>query len=145
MILLFNIEYRTNWGEEVRVSGSIPELGNEHPDKAFAATDHRRYPLDCGSKHCNAGRRTCPIQLPYLPRRPAYTCRVEQPAPYALPFRNFQENVPDTGLLEKPAGAAVFLYFRLYGISSGTPRTQRRTQRTQEGAADKGIRALHRQ
>ena len=35
MILLFNIEYRTNWGEEVRVSGSIPELGNEHPDKAL--------------------------------------------------------------------------------------------------------------
>ena len=35
MILLFNIEYRTNWGEEVRVSGSIPELGNEHPDQAL--------------------------------------------------------------------------------------------------------------
>ena len=35
MTLSFNIEYRTNWGEEVRVSGSIPELGNEHPDKAL--------------------------------------------------------------------------------------------------------------
>ena len=31
----FIIQYRVqnNWGEEVRVSGSIPELGNEHPDK----------------------------------------------------------------------------------------------------------------
>ena len=34
MILLFNIEYRTSWGEEVKISGSIPELGNNHPDKA---------------------------------------------------------------------------------------------------------------
>ena len=35
MTLSFNIEYRTNWGEEVRVSGSIPELGNGHPSEAF--------------------------------------------------------------------------------------------------------------
>ena len=34
MTLLFNIEYRTSWGEEVRVLGSIPELGNNRPDKA---------------------------------------------------------------------------------------------------------------
>ena len=25
MILSFNIEYRTNWGEEVRISGLFPE------------------------------------------------------------------------------------------------------------------------
>lgn len=35
MTLLFNIEYRTNWGEGVRVLGSIPELGNNQPDKAI--------------------------------------------------------------------------------------------------------------
>lgn len=34
MILSFNIEYRTSWGEEVRVTGSIPELGNNQSDKA---------------------------------------------------------------------------------------------------------------
>ena len=34
MTLIFNIEYRTSWGEEVRVLGSIPELGNDQPDKA---------------------------------------------------------------------------------------------------------------
>lgn len=28
MILSFNIEYRTNWGEEVRVTGNLPELGD---------------------------------------------------------------------------------------------------------------------
>ena len=28
MILSFHIEYRTNWGEEVRILGSVPELGN---------------------------------------------------------------------------------------------------------------------
>ena len=35
MILSFNIEYHTNWGEEVRVSGSIPELGNNQLEKAI--------------------------------------------------------------------------------------------------------------
>ena len=28
MTVSFNIEYRTNWGEEVRITGSAPELGN---------------------------------------------------------------------------------------------------------------------
>ena len=32
MTLIFNIEYRTSWGEEVKVLGSIPELGNNQPD-----------------------------------------------------------------------------------------------------------------
>lgn len=35
MIVSFNIEYRTSWGEEVRLTGSTPELGNENPDKAI--------------------------------------------------------------------------------------------------------------
>lgn len=35
MVLSFNIEYRTNWGEEVRVSGSSPELGNGNPNQAI--------------------------------------------------------------------------------------------------------------
>ncbi|MBQ5819414.1 MAG: hypothetical protein IIW32_06110, partial [Bacteroides sp.] len=34
MTLIFNIEYRTNWGEEVRVLGNIPELGNSNPEQA---------------------------------------------------------------------------------------------------------------
>ena len=32
MIVSFNIEYRTSWGEEVRVTGSIPELGEDNPE-----------------------------------------------------------------------------------------------------------------
>lgn len=36
MIVSFHIEYRTNWGEEVRVLGSIPELGNGDPLKALS-------------------------------------------------------------------------------------------------------------
>lgn len=35
MIISFNIEYRTNWGEEVRVTGSIPELGLNDMAKAI--------------------------------------------------------------------------------------------------------------
>ncbi len=35
MTLSFHIEYRTNWGEEVRVSGSIPELGQNQIDQAI--------------------------------------------------------------------------------------------------------------
>ena len=34
MILSFHIEYRTSWGEEVRVLGSITELGSNQPGKA---------------------------------------------------------------------------------------------------------------
>ncbi|MDR0961944.1 MAG: 4-alpha-glucanotransferase [Mediterranea sp.] len=34
MILDFHIEYFTRWSEEVRVSGNLPELGNNLPDKA---------------------------------------------------------------------------------------------------------------
>ena len=35
MIVSFHIEYRTNWGEEVRVLGSISELGNNISEKAI--------------------------------------------------------------------------------------------------------------
>ena len=35
MIVSFNIEYRTNWGEEVRISGSLPELGNENSERSI--------------------------------------------------------------------------------------------------------------
>ncbi len=34
MILSFHIEYRTNWGEEVRILGSVPELGNWEEEQA---------------------------------------------------------------------------------------------------------------
>jgi len=35
MKLIFNIEYRTHWGEEVRVLGSVPELGDLHIEQAL--------------------------------------------------------------------------------------------------------------
>ena len=35
MIVSFSIEYRTNWGEEVRVCGSIPQLGNNDLTRAL--------------------------------------------------------------------------------------------------------------
>lgn len=38
MILSFHIEYRTSWEEEVRILGSIPELGNNQSDKAISLT-----------------------------------------------------------------------------------------------------------
>ncbi|MBR4381631.1 MAG: 4-alpha-glucanotransferase [Bacteroidaceae bacterium] len=36
MKLKFNIEYRTHWGEEVRVVGNMPELGNDSIEQAVA-------------------------------------------------------------------------------------------------------------
>lgn len=36
MIVSFHIEYRTSWGEEVRIVGSVPELGSNDPDKAIS-------------------------------------------------------------------------------------------------------------
>ena len=38
MRLRFNIEYRTQWGEEVRVVGNMPELGNDNLEQAVALT-----------------------------------------------------------------------------------------------------------
>ena len=35
MYISFNIEYRTNWGEEVRIVGDIPELGNQQNEKSL--------------------------------------------------------------------------------------------------------------
>ena len=36
MTLSFNIEYRTNWGEEVKVQGSVQELGMNDAEKAVS-------------------------------------------------------------------------------------------------------------
>lgn len=38
MIVTFHIEYRTSWGEEVRILGSVPELGKNNPEQAVALT-----------------------------------------------------------------------------------------------------------
>ncbi|NDV59280.1 4-alpha-glucanotransferase [Bacteroides sp. 519] len=38
MTVSFHIEYRTSWGEEVRLLGSIPELGNNIPQNAIPLT-----------------------------------------------------------------------------------------------------------
>lgn len=35
MIISFHIEYRTDWGEEIRVLGSIPELGSTNTSRAL--------------------------------------------------------------------------------------------------------------
>lgn len=35
IVLKFNIEYKTRWGEELCILGSIPELGNMNENKAF--------------------------------------------------------------------------------------------------------------
>ena len=35
MLISFNIEYRTNWGEEVRIVGDIPELGDQQLEYAI--------------------------------------------------------------------------------------------------------------
>ena len=43
MTLIFNIEYRTSWGEEVRVLGSIPELGNNQPDKDIHLVMNKKF------------------------------------------------------------------------------------------------------
>lgn len=38
MTLSFNIEYRTSWGEEIRVLGSVPELGGNRMEDAVSLT-----------------------------------------------------------------------------------------------------------
>ena len=46
MIVTFHIEYRTSWGEEVRILGSVPELGENNPEQAVALTHSRRHSLE---------------------------------------------------------------------------------------------------
>ena len=54
MILSFHIEYRTSWGEEVRVLGSILELGNNQPGKAVPFTNSGWHSLDFRCGHSSA-------------------------------------------------------------------------------------------
>ena len=88
MILSFHIEYRTSWGEEVRVLGSIPELGNNQPGKAvpLQTVDGIHWTLDADiqAPENGIGRRSYRIQLSHLSRRQRYTYGVEQPSPHAL-------------------------------------------------------------
>ena len=119
MTLIFNIEYRTSWGEEVRVLGSIPELGNNQPNKAtpLHTVDGIHWTAD----------------------------RVEQPATHPARCRQSEESLPHRRLLEESARAAVFLYIRFHRIPAGASRTQCRPEKLQKGVADKGVRPLHRQ
>lgn len=56
MIVTFHIEYRTSWGEEVRILGSVPELGKNNPEQAVALTTvdafigAMKYPFNCRPK-----------------------------------------------------------------------------------------------
>ncbi len=144
MTLIFNIEYRTSWGEEVRVSGSIPELGNEHPDQAspLHTVDGIHWTAEVGIALPETDvSNTATISS----RRPNHTRRVEQPATHLHLSGTSEESLPHTGLLEKSARTAVFLYFRLsqnlcWHIANAAP-----PQRPQERAVDKGVFPLHRQ
>ena len=72
MTLIFNIEYRTSWGEEVRVLGSIPELGNNQPNKATPA-------------HCRTaftGPRKWISRFPVMEASNTVTTSIEMAEPY---------------------------------------------------------------
>jgi hypothetical protein len=144
MTLIFNIEYRTSWGEEVRVLGSIPELGNNQPNKAtpLHTVDGIHWTAEVDIQiPCNGNV----IQLPHLSRWQNHTDRVEQPAAHPARCRQSEESLPHRRLLEESARAAVFLYIRFHRIPAGASRTQCRPEKLQKGVADKGVRPLHRQ
>ena len=65
MIVTFHIEYRTSWGEEVRILGSVPELGKNNPEQAVALTTVDG--IHWSNEISIAGRRGCRIQLSHIP------------------------------------------------------------------------------
>lgn len=145
MTLIFNIEYRTSWGEEVRVLGSIPELGNNQPNKAtpLHTVDGIHWTAEVDiqipgngsveySYHIYRDGRTIRTEWNSLPRilhvadNPKKVYRIE----------DCWKNLPEQ---------QYFYYIRFHRIPAGASRTQCRPEKLQKGVADKGVRPLHRQ
>ena len=68
MILSFHIEYRTSWGEEVRVLGSILELGNNQPGKGvpLQTVDGIHWTLDADIQAPENGFIRVPVSQDFL-------------------------------------------------------------------------------
>ncbi len=60
MIVTFNIEYRTNWGEEVRITGSVSELGHSDPSQSIPlrTIDGIHWTVEIAIDSLNEGRLT---------------------------------------------------------------------------------------
>ena len=68
MIVSFNIEYRTNWGEDVRVLGSTTELGNNDHKQSYSlrTTDGTHWGAEVELSYPEAGN--CKLYIRHLQR-----------------------------------------------------------------------------
>ncbi|MCH5347497.1 MAG: 4-alpha-glucanotransferase, partial [Muribaculaceae bacterium] len=97
MKLILNVDYRTNWGESIYITGNIPALGNSQPAKALPMT------LD-GEQHW-----FIELQLPDKCRRFSYRYMVHNDAD-GTTTRN--EWGPDHTFFATPEAAEVIVYDR---------------------------------
>lgn len=144
MTLIFNIEYRTSWGEEVRVLGSIPELGNNQPDKAtpLHTVDGIHWTAEVDiqipgngsveySYHIYRDGRTIRTEWNSLPRilhvadNPKKVYRIE----------DCWKNLPEQQYFIHPLSQNP-----CWRIANAVP-----PRKATKGVADKGVRPLHRQ
>ena len=123
MILSFHIEYRTSWGEEVRVLGSIPELGNNQPGKAvpLQTVDGIHWTLDADIQAPENGI----VQYSYHIYRDGKDTRTEwNSLPRTLYVSADKKKVnPPARLLEESARTAILLHICFHGVPACTSRT----------------------
>ena len=120
MILSFHIEYRTSWGEEVRVLGSILELGNNQPGKAIPlqTVDGIHWTLDADIQAPENGI----VQYSYHIYRDGKDTRTEwNSLPRTLYVSADKKKV--YRLLEESARTAILLHVCFHGVPACTSRT----------------------
>ena len=133
MIVTFHIEYRTSWGEEVRILGSVPELGKNNPEQAVALTtvDGIHWSNEISIQLPAEGV----VEYSYHIYRDGKAIRTEWnsfPRRIYLPA-DVKEKPAHQRLLEESSGAAILLQFGIYRSTAGAPRTKRNPQKLQKG------------
>ena len=86
MILSFNIEYRTNWGEEVRIAGLSPESVPLHTTDGIYWTAELEF-------RSSQRRIDNSLQLPDRTERNCDPQRMGQFFPMSFPVRYLQEEI----------------------------------------------------
>ncbi len=111
MKLSFNIDYRTRWGETLHITGNLPELGEDNPEKARAMTlsGDSTWRLDTEITPAQAGK----ITYRYFVRRDdgslrtewgdSHRCSIDAHTPSACLYDHWQD-MPD----DKPFHSSVF-------------------------------------
>ena len=144
MIVTFHIEYRTSWGEEVRILGSVPELGKNNPEQAVALTtvDGIHWSNEISIQLPAEGV----VEYSYHIYRDGKAIRTEWNSfPRRIYLPAGVKKSLHQRLLEESSGAAILLQFGIYRSTAGAPRTKRNPQKLQKRIDDQGLCSTHQQ